>query len=255
VKKYIHLLAVIFSFIVLVSCQKEPDENLLPNSSSNRVKTYTESVTSPNGNYSTTFNLSYDNQGRVIAVTSASSPGDKFVYGYPSNGLYTMDIYNSGAVVLHEDFYLNAASLVDSTMQYNDTKDTTTEDYTYNANNQLITLEEYHYSKSTGGVLFNTTTYTYGANGNLLRSEDTEGLVETYEYYADLSYAPPINVGPITVASTRKVNLTKKHTMTYFGNVFTSADFTYTFDSKDRIMTERGVHANGTVVTKSFTYF
>ncbi len=249
------LLASASILVLLASCQKPPDYGLQPNNNSNRVKSYTESITSPNGNLSHTYNISYDDGGRVTGMTSATSPGDKFVYAYRSGNHYTMDIFNSGKLSIHEDFFLNAAFLPDSTMQYNDTKDTLTERYLYNVEHLLVTLKRYDYSKATGAVLFNTTTYNYDSNGNLIRSEDTDGETHTYEYYSNLTYLPPLTAGPINILSGRKFNLVKTHSVSSNGTFLGSATMTYTFDAKDRISTEKATLADGTVVLKTYTYF
>lgn len=249
------LIALAFSVVVFSSCQKEPVDDLVPGSNANRVKTYTETVTATGLNLSSTYDVTYDNSGRVIGIVSTTSPGDKFIYTYPSRSLYTMDIYNDGAISIHGDFLLNAASLPDSIIQYNDTKDTSTTGYTYNANQQLIRMREYDYSKATGSVLYNTTTYTYGTDGNLIKSQDTDGEVNTFEYYPNLVYLPPLVIGPITNASTKKVNLLKTHTVTTNGSFQGSATTTYTFDNKDRISIEKTVLTDGSIVEKTYTYY
>ena len=254
-KKKLNLFAIVFCILLVYSCQKQPNEVLDPVTNNNRVKTYTEAVTSPNGNYSSTYDISYDNSGRVTSMISAASPGDKFVYSYPSASLYKMDVYNAGMLSIHEDFFLNASFLPDSTLQYNDTKDTLTEGYTYNANKELTRLRQYDYTKATGAVPFNTTTYTYAADGTLSKSQDTDGEMHTYEYYPNLVYAPPLTVGPVTITSTRKLNLVKTHTVTSNGSLVGSATFTYVFDVKNRISTEKAVISDGSTILKTYTYF
>ncbi|MGN6402518.1 MAG: hypothetical protein ACTHMD_18815 [Flavisolibacter sp.] len=248
--------AFICSAIILTACQKEAGQDQPSVNTSDRVKTYTETITSSSiGNSSTTFNISYDSKGRVTSAVSANYPGDKFVYAFPSDNKFTMDLYNSNELSIHEDFYLNAASFIDSTFQYNDTEDSSTEKYTYNANNQLITLKEYDYSKLTGSSLYNTTAYTYDASGNLIKSLDTDGEMHTYEYYPDLSYALPLITGPLNSGATQKRNLVKKHTLSYGGVAEASAQYTYTFDDKNRISTEKAEISDGSITTKTYTYF
>jgi hypothetical protein len=248
--------AFVFSTIILTACQKENSQDQTAINTSDRVKTYTETVTSSFiGNSTTTFNISYDNKGRVTGAVAANSPGDKFVYAFPSDNKFTMDLYNSNILSIHEDFYLNAASFIDSTFQYNDTEDSSTEKYTYDANNQLIKLKEYDYSKTTGSSLYNTTTYTYDANGNLIKTLDTDGEMHTYEYYTDLSYSLPLITGPLNTSATKKMNLVKKLTVSHSGVVDDSAQYTYTFDDKNRISTEKAEISDGSIVTKTYTYF
>jgi hypothetical protein len=252
------LVAVTILGILFSSCQKEDSDDQNSGSGNNNgdlVKTYTEAISSPSIKSSITYNLSYDNNGRIISMISASSPGNKFVFSYPSNTTHSMDIYANGAITIHEDFFLNANFFVDSTFQYNDTQDTTTEKYTYNINKQVTQIKEYEYSKRTGSILSNTTKYSYDADGNITRQEDTDKNVHTFEYYSNLSYVQPLIMGTPTLVSNKKANLVKKHTFTSNGFTVASAQLTYTFDNKDRISTEKATLADGSTVTKTYTYF
>jgi hypothetical protein len=58
-----------------------------------------------------------------------------------------------------------------------------TEKYIYNGAKQLVTLKEYDYSLLTGGVLSNTTNYTYDSNGIQLSATD-DYSVTLYDYTA-----------------------------------------------------------------------
>ncbi|MGZ8525926.1 MAG: hypothetical protein ACXWV1_15950, partial [Chitinophagaceae bacterium] len=129
-KKSILPFLAILSIILFSSCQKDVGGG--PLTVSDKVKTYTEDVTSASmGNSKTTFNLSYDASNRITSLISASNPGDKFVFTYNSASGYSMEIFGSNIPVIHEDFFLNSNSLPDSTFQYNNTGDTSTEKYLY----------------------------------------------------------------------------------------------------------------------------
>lgn len=166
-----------------------------------------------------------------------------------------MDIYANASISIHQDFFLNADSFIDSSFQYNDEEDTSTQKYIYNASKQLLRIKEYEYSKSTGAVLYNTTQYSYDANGNIIKTEDAYGDVHLYEYHTNLSYVQPLLQGPSTSAANKKVNLVKKHTLVSSGVTMASANLTYTFDDKDRISTEKATLTDGTIITKTYTYF
>jgi len=129
--------AAFFGALLFFSCKKNAD-NTSPAASS-LPKTYTEAITSSVlGNSTTTYNLTYDANNRIISVTSASSAGSRFTYQYNSNNTYTMDLYNSNVLSVHELFFINNLSFVDSTFQYDNTHDSTTEKYfTTPANNWL----------------------------------------------------------------------------------------------------------------------
>lgn len=256
-KKNLHCFLAFAVIIFFTSCGKEysTDTGSTP-TTSNKVKTYTEDVTSNYlGNSYTTYDLSYDASDRLISIISKTNSGDKSLFHFPSNSLFTIDLYNSGSLSIHEDFFLNSNLFIDSTFQYNDTKDSSTEKYFYNTSNQLVTMKEYTYSKLKGAELDNITTNIYNGNGDLIESSDLNTNIDTYEYYLDLSYPMPIVSGPVNAISVKKNHLVKKHTLTSNNYLVGSVDYTYTFDSKNRISTEKATASDGSVIIKTYTYF
>lgn len=252
-KKNFLFLAVIALIILFSACQKEPGNNLPPTQQL-KLKTYTEDVRSASwGNSVTTYHLNYDGNDRMTSMVDASGPGNKFVFAYPSSSKYPMDLFVDNIFELHADYFLNNHSMLDSSFQYNNTDDTSTEKYVYNPARQLTKLYEYDYSRVTGSSLWNTTTYTYDGAGNLVKSEDADDYVYTYEYYTDKLYLLP-QITPFA-GSNQKTNLLKKLTLTESGTVQASATYTYTFDSKDRVSTVRQDYSDGDVVIKTYTYF
>jgi hypothetical protein len=239
--------------LVLASCQKElastdPSTPGNPTPATSKVKTYTEDVSVSGSHTVNTYNLSYDASDRLTAVVSASSPGDKFVFQY-SNGSFTMDLYNSNVVAIHEVFFVNSNSLVDSTFQYNDTNDSSTEKYEYNTSKQLTKVTEYDYSLVTGSIVDNVTNYLYDSNGNAIKVTDNFS-VTTYDYYTNL--VNNIQIFPYEVYSKGLIK-----TGIYddgSGDILTAAH-TYTFDSANRLITDKTELDTGDVVIKSYTYF
>lgn len=245
IKSFLPLIIIVFS---ITSCKKEKNTN--GNLNPLKVKTYTESINYGGGNSETiTFNIEYDSNDRMISMTSASSPGDRFEYKY-SSGSFTMDIYNSNELTIHEIFFLNSKSLIDSTLQYDKSKDTTTEKYIYNNANQLITQKIYDYSKATGAILDNTTHFNYDDAGNMIKETD-DYSVTSYEYYPDLkNYL--FTFGLPSDRSTR--NLVKKKILTSGGYSVTS-NYVYTFDTNNRISTEIMTLDSGEIATRTYTYY
>jgi hypothetical protein len=240
--------------IALSACQKEASNTSPLPAASLRVKTYTEDVRSAAlGNVVVTFNLSYDGNDKLISMIDAANAGNKFVFAYTSSSKYTMDLFVNNIFELHVDYFLNSQLQPDSSFQYNNTNDSSTEKYVYNPAHQLTTLREYDYSAVTGSSLWNTTAYTHDGAGNLIRSEDGDGNVYTYEYYTDKVYLMPQAMPVLT--ATQKVNLLKKLTLTIGGTVEGTVDNTYTFDSKDRVSTIRDEYSNGDLIIKTYTYF
>jgi hypothetical protein len=254
--KRITLFLITLSFLYLTSCQKEIEGTItdVDTSVSYLVKTYTETVTSTStGNISTTYKLSYDANNRITSMISVPNPGDKFMFTYTSDTKFIMELFSDNLLSIHHESYANSLSLIDSTFQYNDTQDTMTEKYIYNASNQCIQTIEYEHIGGISGIT-NITTNTYDANGNLTKTVDTKGSVETYEYYTDLIYRTPIItaffISPIT---TEKKQLVKKRTTNAVGGEMVF-DVTYTFDTKGRISTEKEVNEDGDTLLKTYTY-
>lgn len=241
------------SALLFSGCQKEPANDLPPETHSLKLKTYTEDFRSATlGNFYNTYKFTYDGNNRMTSMVDTANAGNKFVFAYPSSSKYTMDIFGDNMFVIHADYFMNSQSLLDSSFQYNNTGDTMTEKYVYNPARQLTQLYEYDYSKVTGSDLWNTTTYTYDGAGDLIKSEDTDDYVYTYEYYTDKLHLLP-QVSPVADAS-QKTHLPKKVTLTESGTLSFSATYTYTFDSKDRVSTVRQDYSDGDVVIKTYTY-
>lgn len=238
---------IIISTILLFSCKK--DNPATPTNNAPRVKTYTEAISGNGTSITANYNFTYDSQNRITSMYLVSQPSEKFAFTYDSDNQVSIDILSSSGNIHTEAFFKN--SFLDSTYQYNDTQDTSTEKYVYNASNQLTKLYEYSYSN--GHILLsNTTSYTYDSNGNVVKTEDTDNNVETFDYYTDLVYAMPVLSPALPY---KKANLEKTHTVISNGSTVGSATSTYTFDSSNRISTITQTTSDGYVVTKTFTYF
>jgi hypothetical protein len=251
------LLLAFGSIVLLSSCTKETSVEIGSTNSlttTYKVKTYREQVTSSTiGNYEVLFNLSYDNQDRLVLMADSANPANKFIYSYPASNQRVMEIINGGVLDIHEDFYLNSFSGVDSTLQYNSSGDTTTEKCSYNSNKQLIQKLEYDYNNGVP-MLSNTTTITYDSNGNVISEQESSGMTSTYQYYSNLIYAQPIIMFPYSPDDYKKKSLVKTKAITMSG-VQMTANVTYTFDDKDRISSEKDVYNDGTIMVRSYTYY
>ena len=246
-KKTLPLSALIGIFI-LVSCKKT---NNTPQDSSALPKTYTEDIrSSVIGNSVTVYNLVYDANNRISSMVATPAPPVlKFQYTYAADNTYTMDLYTYGALSIHEKFWLNSVPLMDSTFQYNDTQDTSTEKYIYNADKQLIQIKEYDYSNSVS-VLANTTSFTYDMNGNPVTESDSQGKLITYDYYTDLTNT--LTVGAVYTFHSK--NMIKTATLTSGGSTETATHY-YSFDSNNRLVKD-SITTTGSdlVAIKSYTY-
>lgn len=240
------LLMLITITILNASCSKKKDAEI----NDQRVKSYTEEISVSGGSYSMTYNLSYDGDNRITEISPVNSNEGKLAFTYHSKDKLSMDLYSSGKVEIHQDvFYRN--SLLDSTVQYNSSKDTMSEKYYY-AEKRLSGKVEYEHN-SGRPYLVNSIQYNYDAAGNMIQSVERDGTTETFTYYQDLVYAMPVIAPYFTQLG--KARLIKSRKMEYNGRVLESSATTYTFDSKDRIEKVIETTSDGTVLTKQFTYF
>ncbi len=237
-------LAAIAGILAFTSCKKSSNSS----NSSGLPKTLTEEVNSPAlGHLVETLNLQYDGNGRITSLVSTTDPGTKSLYQYSSNKTFTMDLYEANQLTIHEIFWIGANSFVDSTFQYNNTNDTSTEKYTYNTANQLIQLKEYDYSSS-GSTLYSTDNYTYDANGNQI-TDVSDFTTTSFDYYTN--FPNSLNVGEIYFV--RAKNLIKTMTQTSGGTTST-IEHAYTFDSSNRLTVDSAAASDGGIDIKTYTY-
>ena len=238
------LVVITLLIISLASCKKD-DSNQSP-APRERIKTYTETLVSSSfGTLSYTYNLSYDQDGRLLSMVNAESAGDRFVFTYGQAG-FNMEIFGNNDLVIHQDVFLNG-NLMDSTFQYNNEGDTTTEKYFYNGDNMLVTLNRYSHSGDVS-VLDEVVTYTYDANKNLTREASHYGSIN-YEY--DAATPEIIDLFPVYFSYSKQ--LPSKVTSTYLNHDYV-AEHSYSLDAKNRLVSDVATFINGDVVTKTFTY-
>ena len=242
-------------FLFFSSCQKpfndpnpapqNPSLNLLP-------KTYTEDYTSDvSGHVVISFNLSYDADNRLVSMVSTTSAGDKFLYGHTPTTL-TTDIYNSNQLSIHYEAYLNASSYIDSTFQYNDTQDSSTEKYVYNASNQLVQINEYRYSGALGILPDGIIKYSYDAVGNL--AKETEEFNSVVYQTLTYDYTSLLNTLAISFDYLPKNKYLIKTTHYDLNGTTGTLNHTYTFDSSNRLTSEKIVADTGEISIKTYTY-
>lgn len=227
---------------LLHSCKKEDT------SSSDKVivKTYREEYKTPSDHYSSEFTLSHDSHGRLLNMVSTASAGDRFQLFY-DNGTITMDIYSGDQLSLHEVFFLRDDEYIDSTVQYNDANNFSSERIFYTSSNQLQKLISYDYFGPTPEIS-NVTNYTYDANGNVIKEKDRYSET-TYEYFTELNSGP--DLGLPDFAKNRHLVKTTTTSNGYAPQVW---NHTYSFDGKKRITQEQVISNSGDTLTRSYSY-
>ncbi len=245
--KLITFLTVFILFSSLfTSCQKEIEDTIIGSDSTINtnpalVKTYSVQVVSPDLpdlNTKDSFKLSYDSQDRLISLVSVDSvSGFKMIYKYSSNS-FTLDQTSNDDSPVHEIFYLNSNSFVDSTLQYNE-GDTTTEKYIYNSNKQVIRLLEYDYTTATGGQLSATSSYEYDNAGNII-TETTGTSITNYTYAGN--HPNTINIG---LNYYQQPKLLPDSYTSFINGTTLSGTHTYTYDSQNRMIVDKEVFSGG----------
>jgi|SRR6185437_6157426 len=244
-----HLVLFTVTICLLASCKKNSGSN--SNGSSNKLKMYIETDKVGGTTLTDTFYVSYDNSNRITGLTAAQL---KFVYAYQSKSL-TLDLYEYNQLSIHEIFYLNSASVVDSTLQYDNTNDTTTEGYDYNGN--LLTSKfTYTYSSSGGTSIDMRDDYTYDNGGNLLKDVQSDGYGTVNQVTAYTYTTHPINVSinptdePLQAKYLPATATLTDGTGSHLGTI----TYTYTFDGSGRLTKETDAADNGDLVVKTYIY-
>src|ERR1022692_1597036 len=161
--KWKALIVPVLLLALFYSCKKDSSNNT-PNNP-NKLKMYIEDATNTPLNEIDSFSFTYDGDNRI---TSLYSSNIKTVYTYSSNNSFTLDLYTYGVLDVHEIAFINSSSFVDSTFQYDNTNDSTTEGYLYSGNT-LMRETTYFYSKSSGSQINTQDDYTYDNNGNMIK--------------------------------------------------------------------------------------
>lgn len=250
-------------FIVLVltfcSCQKEienyaagTDSTSIP-SGSFLVSTYSEdlyAVNAPNEHVKDSFKLSYDSKGRQISLVPLNSAGSgsKVLYNYSASNQITLDLYDDNQLSTHEIIYLNSYGYFDSTYQFSNDGDTLTEKYFYDTNRQLLQLNSYDYSSTTGAELSSIATYEYDSEGNKIK-ETEDGDVTTYTYANHV--INNLDIGLNILKPSKYLPDTETHMM---GSTTETVTHIYAFDNKNRLIMDKAELSNGYVAIKQYTY-
>jgi hypothetical protein len=243
-----HLTFFALAILLLASCKKNNGSSSTGNA--NKLKSLIE-TNHINGTIQTdTFSVTYDNDNRITGLVS---PVSKYVYTYQSSS-YTLDIYVGSVDEIHATFYLNGASLVDSSLQFGAARDTTTEGFVYNGT-QLTTLFTYDYANSIASI-DTRDDYTYDNNGNVIKDVQSDGYgdvsqISTYTYTTN-----PVNatINPTYFPQQSKYLPATLKVTDGFGNSQGSVTYAYIFDSSNRLTKETDTDDSGNVSTRTYIY-
>ncbi|WP_207514305.1 hypothetical protein [Longitalea luteola] len=234
-------------FVVTTSCKKESTNN---SNASHKLKSYTEDVLAVGGRLVETYNVNYDAEGRPTSLVSVNRPGYyRMEYTYLDNGKFTFEKIEGDKVIMHNTYYLNSHSLVDSTFQYNQLNDTISFKYLYDEENRLVRKKEYiHSYLISKPVLANTINYHYDLQGLLTRVTETYAEI-TYRY--DSVHINTVQLEPAYFPFQEKL---PTHTYTTRHGRTIETQHTYQYDGQRRLIQERAAGSDGRVTLKTYTY-
>ena len=233
----------------LASCKKNNGND--SNGNPNKLKWYIESFSSGTSTETDSFAVAYDNEDRI---TGLSSPILKFVYAYPTSKTFTLDLYEYGQLSIHEIAYINSSQFVDSTFQFDNTSDTTTEKYTYTGS--LLTQEKTYDYSSLGSSISSQDDYTYDNNSNLARdvNSDGSGYVNTIATFTYTTTPVNVRISPTYYPLASKFLPATQKVTDGSANLIGTITYTYTFDSRGRLTRETDTISTGEVATKTYVY-
>jgi len=248
--------AVCIFFVSLYSCKKDTTGSSNPTTTtSTKVKTYIEELQSSDRSISIdTFNIIYNSADKIISMTSSS--GGNFNYEYNTNDFFMyIGYYSHRIITVH--FFLNSNHLVDSSLQYNDTNDSSTERYIYNSKQQLVQYRHYYYRAWTGGAaLESVTNYGYDSDGNLITQTEAgpDGNTTKTRRFTYNNVKNKVNIST-PFYPVLHINLPVTETiLDGSGAVTATVNYEYTYDSLNRVKVEKKSDSYKNVVIKKYFY-
>jgi YD repeat-containing protein len=236
------------ALLILASCKKHGAD---ASGNSNKLKWYIENYTSGTNHLVDSFSVSYDNSDRITGLSSALL---KLVYGYANSKTNTFDIYEYGQPSLHENAFVNGNALVDSSIQYDYTGDTTTQKYVYNGTllTRDITYDYSHYGSSISSV----DDYTYDNNANMIKdvTSDGYGTIQTISTFTYTTHPVNVTINPAFFPQQSKFLPDTQKQTDGGGNLIATVSYTYTFDGAGRLTKETDVASDGEIVVKTYVY-
>jgi hypothetical protein len=234
-------------FLLIVaasSCGKDSAGN----NASHKLKTYTEDITAVGGHVVETYTVNYDGQDRVTSVESTTKPGHRMVYQYSAENSFTYDKIEDNKVIAHNLYFVNSLSLIDSTWQYNNMRDTESVKFVYDVDKKLIKKKQYLISYLLPPLLYNTINFQYDLKGTL--SKETDSYYET-SYGYDKALQNTVQLEPFYFPFNEEL---PSHTFTTRFGTTIQTEHTYTFDDKKRLINEKAVASDGRITIRSYTY-
>lgn len=243
------LLVLALAICLLASCGKHSHYNTA--GTTTRIKTYIE--TYPHNGGTDTFNLYYDDQNRLIRMAAS---WEEYDYVYGGGGSFTMDLLVSGRNHNHEVAFIKDGVHVDSTVQIDNTHDTTTEKYEYKGD--LLTRKTVYFYSFRGNQLRSIEDYTYDNNGNLVLDVQSVGsppFVSSMVIYTYTGYPAKSSLSAPYFPVQSKFLPAQMTNADQYGNVLQTVSYSYLFDASGRVTQETDTYSDGGVGVKRYTFY
>jgi hypothetical protein len=224
--------------VMLFGCKKDGDDSTDKlNSDLHNVKTMIVASDVGYGVQTDTFNITYDNQNRLLSRISIGARAQTYLFTYEKDRYY-QDM-TTGASTVRATYILNSRKLVDSSINPYTSNYTLYTKYIYNSKDQLIERREHQSVNNNPQVLTDHLYFTYDADGVLLKRE---GLYDINEYKYDQVIKNTVNLGIPYMQVTKQL---PTEVLVYTkGNLSDRYTYSYTFDAQGRIASQQYVKGN-----------
>jgi YD repeat-containing protein len=240
-------LSLVVVLVLNTSCKKDKAAGI---SGRQKLKSYTEDITGVGiGHKVEIFNVNYDAQDRITSIISTTKPGHRLEYNYLNNDKFTFEQIEDNKVTLHCDYFINGEiGKVDSLYRTDIRKDTTSFKYFYNSENKILKQKEYLINYLLPPVWSNTIDYIYDGKGTLTKKQESFSDI-SYQYDAVYKNTTLIEPGYIPTQELLPTHIYN----TRFGRT-TTTEYSYTYDDKGRLTSEKAAASDGGVTIRTYTY-
>ncbi|MFY8129107.1 MAG: hypothetical protein ACOVMM_12065 [Chitinophagaceae bacterium] len=249
--KKLKTIALVITVCTFFSCTKTESNNTVS------LTDFVKTISVTDGSVTYKDEIFYDSQGRIDSINKENGYG-RFIYKYPTtNKIIGQLIRNSNnELQIYIEVYLNSSNLQDSAFQYNNTKDSSSEKCVYNAQGQLINFKRYRIKNKVTTHIISETVYEYNPSGNVIRETTTyhggtTPVITNYTYTNTPFVFKYGTLYPYPYQIPNHLVLRK----TVAGTFTQTSDYSYTFDNKNRVSTEKEVRNSSVSIVTNYTYY
>jgi hypothetical protein len=189
-----------------------------------------------NGSNNTTFNITYNNEGKISTLQSVSgSSTTSKVFTYSGDVIFITTTYSGSSTPTTDSIVINNAGLIASDQNRSGT-DTTLTTYTYSGKQLLKSISQFDSDPAV------TTTYTF-TNGDLTGSTDGT-TASTYSYNTSKASAQGDYFQLVQLITYGASFVINSHQLIGYQTGSTIENITYTYDNTGKITGLTGTMGN-----------